>query len=140
VFWRQALDRADWWSVVAEFGGVVVFDDQGVSLRGPVHQRPPPLGAEDGAERELVRRGHDHRLGIAVGQVRNDQARLVDRDRQDLHPVRTCHRDLLGNRGILYCDMSDAAERHSAEQEVEAVKKAEGEDQVAGVGADAANS
>ena len=75
----------------------------------------------------------DRRLGVGVEQLRDHQAGFVDDDRLNLHPVSTSNRDLLRNRGILHRDALDAAERQSAEEEIEAVQKPEGEDQVAGV-------
>src|SRR6266699_3215197 len=94
---------------------------------------PSPLGAEDGSERELAGGSDDRRPGAGVGQLRDHQAGFVDDDRLNLHPVSTGNRDLVRNRGTLHRDAPDAAERQSAQEEVEAVQKPEGEDQVAGV-------
>jgi hypothetical protein len=55
---------------------------------------------------------------------------LVDHDRLDLDPVSAGNGDLLGNRGVLHGDPVDAAGYQCTEQEIEAVQKPQGEDQV----------
>ena len=61
VLRAERLHGADRLAVVAELAVVVVLDDQPAGPRGPFDRLASPAGGERHAERELVRRGEQHR-------------------------------------------------------------------------------
>ena len=66
VVGRERLERADRATVVAELAVVVVLDDEAAGAFRPAHDLEPPCGAERDADRELVRRGEEHRVHVSA--------------------------------------------------------------------------
>ena len=64
VVGRERLECADRAAVVAELAVVVVLDDEAAGAFRPAHDLEPPRGAERHADRELVRRGEQHRIHV----------------------------------------------------------------------------
>jgi hypothetical protein len=65
VVGREALHGPDRLAVVAELAVVVVLDDHSPGVAGPLDHPGPPRRRERHPERELVRRGQEHRAGRA---------------------------------------------------------------------------
>lgn len=94
----EALHRADGLAVVAVLAVVVVFDDEGVAVRGPRDEGRAAAGGERRAERALV----CGREGDGVGaDVVGPSAVLVDGQRLDVQSRRADGRAVVGQAGVL---------------------------------------
>src|SRR5262249_35609613 len=128
--WGQALQRPNWFPVVAILSVVIVLDDNRTSLPGPFEQRPPSLGSEDGAGRVLVRRRCEHGLGLSANQVIDSNSALVDWNARCFQPGGLDVRAHVGMTRILDGEPPHAALAEHAADKANPLRRAGGEDDV----------
>jgi len=61
------LQGAHWGAVVTELGVVVILKDKAAARARPGKQLSSPVTAQDGTGGELMRRRHQHRIGVQPG-------------------------------------------------------------------------
>ena len=136
----EGLERADGLPVVAQFGVVVVLDQEALSSAGPGDRRRAPLRVQDVAERELVRGREHDRAGVCLAEEVGPRAALVDGEWDDAQARGGGDVAVQRQAGILHRDAPAALRIQDPREQREPVAEARTDDDELRVGDRAARA
>jgi hypothetical protein len=133
-FRPETLDLPDWLPVVAEFGVIVIFDNETIAIICPLQQRVPPLWSKNDPSRRLMRGSENNSARSCRCQRIYVDTMLVDSNRDSLQPGTDCDQAIVHVARVFNADLPDAETGERSKDEVQSLSKTGADDEVFGFG------